>query len=84
MQTQTSASTRVLEVSNFSVHWILLDRAPPDVSSLLGKTGSFYIFAIVVPLQGWILLPRLIRKLQRNSSKNDGTHSSRDKCDMEQ
>ena len=34
MQTQTSASTHVLEVSHFSVHWILLDRASPDVSSL--------------------------------------------------
>ena len=41
VQTQTSASTRVLEVSNFSVHWILLDRAPPDVSSLQGRAALF-------------------------------------------
>ena len=44
----------------------------------------FFTFAIFVPLQAWIWMPRLMRKVQRNSSKKDGTLSRRDKCDLEQ
>ena len=41
-------------------------------------------FLIFVPLQTWIWMPRLMRKVQRNFSKKDGTLSRGDKCDLEQ
>ena len=44
----------------------------------------FFTFVIFVPLQTWIWMPRLMRKVQRNSSKKDGTLSRGDKCDLEQ
>ena len=49
-----------------------------------GKSSSFCIFAIAVPLQARIWVPVIVRKVQRNSPKNDGTLSRRDSCDMEQ
>ena len=41
VQTQTSQSARVHEVSHFGGHWMLLDRAPPVVSSLQGRAALF-------------------------------------------
>ena len=42
VQTQTSQSARVHEVSHFVGHWMLLDRAPPVVSSLQGRAALFH------------------------------------------
>ena len=37
-----------------------------------------------VPSQARTWVQMIVRKAQRNSSKNDGTLSTRDSCDMEQ
>ena len=43
VQTQTSQSARLHEVSHFVGHWMLLDRAPPVVSSLQGRAALFHL-----------------------------------------